>query len=184
MIPICCAFLMGCGEDPMPKPKGYLRLDYPRASYKKSKANLPFTFQRNTLAQRIKAIKKINRSYGAELNYPSLKATLYLTYMPINNNLDSLLRDAQNLTQKHTVKADAILSKEFINENTNAYGMFYEVEGDAASQAQFYLTDSTSHFLTGALYFYAQPNYDSLYPASEYLKKDIVHFMETLNWND
>jgi len=64
----------------------------------------------------------------------------------------------------------------------NTSGNFYEVEGDAASQAQFYLTDSTSHFLTGAIYFEAKPNYDSILPAADYLKRDIRHLMETLKW--
>ncbi|PAM93548.1 gliding motility lipoprotein GldD, partial [Flavobacterium sp. IR1] len=62
------------------------------------------------------------------------------------------------------------------------YGMFYEVSGDAASQAQFYLTDSVSHFMTGSVYFRAQPNYDSILPAATYLKNDMRHLMETVNW--
>jgi gliding motility-associated lipoprotein GldD len=98
--------------------------------------------------------------------------------------LDSLLLDAQNLTQKHTIKADEISSNLFENNNAKVYGMFYEVGGDAASQAQFYATDSTKHFLSGSLYFYTKPNYDSIYPASEYLKKDMRHLMETLEWTD
>ena len=60
--------------------------------------------------------------------------------------------------------------------------MFYEVGGNAASQSQFYLTDSTEHFLTGSLYFYAKPNYDSILPAAKYLEKDIRHIMETVKW--
>ena len=61
--------------------------------------------------------------------------------------------------------------------------MLYEVGGNAASQSQFYLTDSTNHFVTGSVYFFSKPNYDSIYPASEYLKKDIRHLMESLRWN-
>ena len=60
--------------------------------------------------------------------------------------------------------------------------MFYEVTGNAASQAQFYVTDSTSHFVTGSLYFYAKPNYDSIYPAANYLEKDIRRIMESMEW--
>ena len=59
---------------------------------------------------------------------------------------------------------------------------FYEVGGNAASQSQFYVTDSTEHFLTGSLYFYAKPNYDSILPAAKYLEKDIKHIMETVKW--
>jgi gliding motility-associated lipoprotein GldD len=60
--------------------------------------------------------------------------------------------------------------------------MFYEVQGNAASQAQFYVTDSTDHFVTGSLYFLARPNYDSIYPAAIYLQQDIRKIMESLKW--
>ena len=114
-----------------------------------------------------------------------MKATIYLTYQKVeNNNLDSLLRDAQNLTQKHTIKADEIASNLFENKDSKAYGMLYEIGGDAASQSQFYLTDSLNHFISGSLYFYAKPNYDSIYPASEYLKRDIKRLMESLKWKE
>ena len=82
------------------------------------------------------------------------------------------------------VKADQIDPKEFINDKEKVYGMFYEVMGNAASQSQFYATDSLSHFVTGSLYFYAKPNYDSIYPAAIYLQKDIRRIMESLEWKN
>ena len=60
--------------------------------------------------------------------------------------------------------------------------MFYEVDGNAASQSQFYVTDSTKHFLTGSIYFNAKPNFDSIHPAAFYLKNDIRKIMETIRW--
>lgn len=175
-------FFMSCGEDPLPKPKGYLRLEYPDATYKITNTPLPFTFEKNEIAQPISSIKTTDKAYGVDVEYPSMKGTIYLTYKNVNNNLDSLLRDAQNLTQKHTIKADEILPQEFVNSENNVYGMLYEIGGDAASQSQFYVTDSINHFLSGSLYFYAKPNYDSIYPAAEYLKKDIRRIMETVRW--
>ena len=102
----------------------------------------------------------------------------------MNNNLEELLRDAQKLSYEHVVKADNITEQPFINKKDRVYGMFYEVSGDAASQAQFYVTDSTLHFVTGSLYFRAKPNYDSIYPAAIYLQKDIRRIMESLRWNE
>ena len=46
----------------------------------------------------------------------------------------------------------------------------------------FYLTDSTSNFLYGALYFDARPNADSLAPVTERLRTDVRHFAATLAW--
>jgi gliding motility-associated lipoprotein GldD len=47
---------------------------------------------------------------------------------------------------------------------------------------QFYVTDSINHFLSGALYFSSQPNYDSILPAIDYLRSDVRKLLETLRW--
>ncbi|TCK67615.1 protein involved in gliding motility GldD [Winogradskyella wandonensis] len=187
LIPIFSLFLFGCGEDTLPKPSAYLRLEYPTPNYKRVDIPVPFSFEKNVLAKPISKIKQSDNgnSISVDVEYPSLKGTVYLTYKKVKeNNLKDLLRDAQNLTQKHTQKADEIISNEFINENKDVYGMFYEVGGNAASQSQFYATDSINHFLSGSLYFYAKPNYDSIYPAAIYLKNDIKRVMESLEWKD
>jgi len=187
VIPILAVACFSCGNDPLPKPKAMLRLDYEVPKYSKVDVRLPFTFEKNELAEKIKNIKLdgINNSTGVNINYPNMKGTIYLTYKKVNDsNLTTLLRDAQTLTQKHTIKADEIESVLYENPKENVYGMFYEVGGNAASQSQFYVTDSTKHFLTGSLYFYAKPNYDSILPAATYLKNDIKHIMETIEWKE
>lgn len=174
-----------CGKDPLPKPKAMLRLEYSKPAYKKIDVRLPFTFEKNALADNISNIKLngITNTIGLDINYPKMKGTIYLTYRKVTKtNLDTLLRDAQNLTQKHTMKADEIEAIVYENPMQNVFGMFYEVGGNAASQSQFYVTDSINHFLNGSLYFYAKPNYDSIYPAADYLKNDIKHIMETVEW--
>ncbi|WP_033959828.1 gliding motility lipoprotein GldD [Psychroserpens jangbogonensis] len=178
---------IACGSDPIPKPKAMLRLEYPQPTYKKVGLPLPFTFEKNELAAPISKIKLdgVNNIYGVDINYPKLKGTVYLTYKKVkDNNLTDLLRDAQNLTQKHTMKADEIEGDIYENPENNVFGMFYEVGGNAASQSQFYVTDSINHFLVGSLYFYAKPNYDSIYPAAVYLKNDIKHIMESIEWKN
>ena len=89
-----------------------------------------------------------------------MKATVYMTYQNVNeNNLDSLLRDAQKLAYDHAVKAESIPEQPFVNPDENVYGMFYMINGNAATQAEFYITDSLHHFITGALYFEAKPKF-------------------------
>ncbi|MFK7832873.1 MAG: gliding motility lipoprotein GldD [Winogradskyella sp.] len=185
ILPILSVLMLSCGDDPLPKPKGYLRLEYPSPVYTKAPVPLPFSFEKNQLSERIKSVTSSADMKGVNINYPSLKATIYLTYKEVKDgNLNDLLRDAQNLTQKHTIKADEIFNIPFENKEAKVYGMLYEIGGDAASQSQFYVTDSINHFLSGSLYFYAKPNYDSIYPASEYLKKDIKRIMETVRWQE
>ena len=111
-----------------------------------------------------------------------MKATIYLTHKPVNNDIDKLLRDAQTLTYNHVVKADDIVEQPFINNKKKVYGMFYEVGGNAATNAQFYVTDSTKNFIVGSVYFYAKPNFDSILPAANYLKEDMRRILETLEW--
>lgn len=181
------SLLTACGSDPNPKPKGFLRLEYPEAQYKHEDLNVPFTFETNLFSEnvKVKEIQAPTESFGINIEYPKLKGTIYLTYKSIDNNekyLINFLRDAQNFTQEHTKKADEIVEQPFEDEKRKAYGMLYEVGGNAASQSQFYVTDSINHFLVGSLYFYAKPNYDSILPAANYLQKDIRRIMETIEW--
>ena len=176
-----------CGEDYVPKPKAYLRLDYPKANYVDTNLDLPFSFQKNLLATHVvsKELKASTKSYGINLEYPSLKGTIFLTYKAVENdkkNLTDFLKDAQKFTLEHTQKADEIPAYPYESKERKVYGLLSEVKGNVASPAQFYVTDSVNHFLTGSLYFYAKPNYDSILPAANYLQKDIRHIMETIKW--
>ncbi|WP_029033990.1 gliding motility lipoprotein GldD [Salinimicrobium terrae] len=178
---IFLAGLISCEDEVQPKPGAYLALEYPEALYSSfSKEDCPYQFEKNIEAE-VEPSRAGNECW-INLEYPELKGTIFITYQPVRNNLDSLLTDAQKLPLQHTIKADAIEGSIYTNEFNRAYGMFYQVEGNAASQAQFYLTDSTSHFLTGSVYFQAQPNFDSILPAAAYLKEDIKHLMETVQW--
>jgi gliding motility-associated lipoprotein GldD len=162
----------------LPKPSGQLALDFPKGNYVNSDhMNCPFSFEVNQLAR---VLSKSDCSMKIE--YPGMDATVYLNYRPVQNNLRQLLLDGQKLSYEHNQKADVIADFPFVNKLNNTYGMMYEIEGDAASNAQFYVTDSTKHFLTASLYFYTQPNYDSILPAVDYVKSDMVKMMETLEW--
>lgn len=101
--------MLSCGNDPLPKPKAMLRLEYPQPDYKNVDVSLPFTFDKNQLAKKISSIKvdSANNMYGIDIDYPTLKGTIYLTYKRVNSQqqLMNYLRDAQNLTQKHVIKS-------------------------------------------------------------------------------
>ena len=84
----------------------------------------------------------------------------------------------------HDKKADYIQDFHFNDYNRKVFAALYNVAGDAASAYQFYATDSQKHYIRGALYFETTPNADSLKPLNEFLKQDIVHILETLNWSN
>jgi gliding motility-associated lipoprotein GldD len=179
------ALFVSCGSDPIPKPKAFLRLDYPKPQYQEVNMNLPFVFEKNNLSNSIGRVRVSSdqNTLGLEIVYPTLNSTLFLTYKKIDeNSLKSHLIDAQSITQAHAKKADGITEQPFVDFEDRVFGSLYEVVGNAASQSQFYVTDSLNHFLAGSLYFYTKPNYDSILPAANYLKKDMQHIMETLKW--
>ncbi|MEE3034498.1 MAG: gliding motility lipoprotein GldD [Bacteroidota bacterium] len=172
-------FFLACQDMSMPKPNAMLRLKYPTPNYKMISEDFPFTFEYNSLAK----IKRGSKE-APNIEYELMDATLYLSYLSVSNNLDSLLNDAYKLPAKHMIKADEIPEKIFLNHQNNVYGALFSVVGDAASQIQFFLTDSTQNFLMGSLYFYSRPNYDSIMPAAKYIERDVVHLMETVQWNN
>lgn len=171
-----------CEDEQQPKPKGFLNLEYPETEYEVLDGDCPYSFEKNVHAEAFTPAG--GQQCALNLEYDLLNGTIFITYQPVRNNLDSLLMDAQKLPLQHTIKADAIEGDTYLNPLNRTYGMFYEVSGDAASQAQFYLTDSVNHFLTGSVYFEAKPNFDSILPAADYLKNDIRHLMETVRWTE
>lgn len=173
-----CLLFTSCKEDVLPKPRAALRLEYPKPELAELETD-NFRFEYNDRA-RLKGMKKSSLT----LEYPLMKGEIFINYKKVEGNIEKLLSDAQKFSYEHSVKADGISEQPFVNEADKVYGMFYEVSGNAASQAQFYVTDSTEHFVTGSLYFFTKPNYDSIYPAAAYLQNDIRGIMETLRWKE
>lgn len=171
-----CGLFISCG-DTQPKPNSYLRLEYPEATYERTSTDCTFTYDKNTLAS-----IQDNEGCQFKIVYPGMSASIYMDYKPIENNLMHLLEDAQKLTYNHTIKAEEIIEHPFVNPDKKVYGMFYNVTGDAATNIQFYATDSVKNFVVGTLYFYTKPNYDSIYPATKYVEKDMIRLMESIEW--
>ena len=170
--------VISCKDEVLPKPSSYLRLDYPEAEYVNFKNEAsPYLFEMNS-----EAVIKAGKNHDYTITYPKMKATIYLTYKPVRNDLNKLLRDAQKLTYEHVIKADNILEQPYLNPDKKVYGMFYRVNGNAATNSQFYATDSTKHFVTASVYFYAKPNFDSIMPAASYVQNDMQRLLETMNW--
>lgn len=177
LIVFSLVFFASCGDEVIVKPAAKLRLQYPISNYKKVQLNCPFEFEKNEYSTLV-----LKNNCNINLEYPKMKATVYLTYQRVDANIEALLADAQKLTYDHTIKANEIFEQPRVDSLQKVYGMFYMINGDAATQSQFYVTDSTRHFLTGSLYFDAKPNYDSIYPAVVYIRDDIRRIMESVQW--
>ena len=170
--------LTSCKQRFNPKPNGYIRIDF------ENKIDSLFNVKECGFSFRTANyfILKSKNTCWLDLKYPKHNATIHLTYKRINNNLFQLLEESRNMVYKHTIKADAINEKIYLNKNRKIYGTLYDITGASASSIQFHVTDSINNFIRGALYLYADPNPDSLRPVINYLREDIVKIMETLNW--
>jgi gliding motility-associated lipoprotein GldD len=174
-----------CQRDYLPKPLGYNRLDLPETSYQQITDTLPYTFEYNVHARVLDDTSRISERYWIEIYYPTLKANIHLTYKALKNNdklLKEYLEDAYRLTSKHQIKAYAINEVITITPRGKT-AVIAELEGEVPSQFQFTITDSTHNFIRGALYFETKVANDSLAPAIEFMKKDIMHLINTLEWN-
>jgi gliding motility-associated lipoprotein GldD len=170
-------FISSCTKDVLPKPKAQLRLEYKNPNYKLHSTNCKYQFEisENTIAT-------TKQNCWMNIDYPELNASINLTYRPVENNLKEMFLEAEKLTFNHAIKADGISSIPYIHDSKKVYGAIFEVTGNAASPIQFHVTDSIDNFITGAVYFNVQPNYDSIKPAINYIHKDIIHLIETLEW--
>lgn len=176
--------VVGCGSpDTTPKPYAYHRIELVEKSYQLTTAQLPFAFEMPASAVLNKP-KPIEEPYWINIDYPDLQATIYLSYLKVDGpaSLGKYIDESQRMTFKHTVKASSIEEILIKKEAQRVFGLFYKVGGNAASNSQFYLTDSTNHFVRGAMYFNTAPRADSLAPVVEYVIQDIEHLLTTFSW--
>lgn len=177
--------IVSCEQNHSPKPRGYFRIDLPQRTYIDLDTTFPFSFKYSNYMRITKDSHSPNEKYWINLVADDFDATLHLSYKVVEGNLSKYLEDSHTLVTKHIPKADAIYDNLIVDRNRNVFGLTYKIVGSgAASPYQFFLTDSSSHFLRGALYFNSLPNNDSLQPVIDFVIEDIEYIIETLTWND
>jgi gliding motility-associated lipoprotein GldD len=192
----CFVFVMVCMicscvyDDYQPKPRGYSRVTLPKHAYTTFSENgFPYLFEYPVYGKPVKDTvffdKKPENPYWMNIEFEQFNAKIYLTYKIMNGKQDlgRLIEDAYKMTNAHEKKADFIDDPTFHNDTTNVHGVFFDVGGNTASALQFFATDSQHHFLRGALYFNVTPNADSLRPANQFMREDVVHLIKTLKWS-
>ena len=171
-------------EDPVyPKPRAFHRIDLANATYKQYKTSCPFTFEYNHLAKLDYTRIPKEATCWFNLHYPQLKSRVHFSYHEITR--DSLMRvteDARRMAMEHIPKAQDIREDLIIDTVADVYGVIYDFEGSTATNMQFFITDSSNHFIRAAMYFEVAPNPDSIAPVEAYIKKDMYRFIETFSW--
>jgi gliding motility-associated lipoprotein GldD len=194
LLMVCCLpfFFLGCGEDiPLvPKPRSYPRVDYPDRAYQPLAADYcTFTFQRPASTTVVQETNFFDQApadpcwFDLQLA-PALNGSLHFSYYPVENyaQWEELRDEAFELVGVHNQRASDIEEIVIHRNEADVHGVAFDIAGPAASPFQFFLTDTTNHFLRGALYFDTRVNPDSLAPVVEYVKEDIFRIIETLEW--
>jgi gliding motility-associated lipoprotein GldD len=196
--------IFSCNSSYTSRPRGYFKIDFPKREYVKfEKADFPFSFEYPAYANIVRDSTMLacpDDKYWFNLEFPSLNGKIYISYKSIGgqscfkikkdgkyldstgtNVYDKLVADAYKITFKNNVKAYAI-EDSVIHSPNGISGIYFHVSGNVATESQFFLTDTTHHFLRGALYFDATPNEDSIRPVNEFIRTDLMHLINTFKW--
>lgn len=166
-----------------PKPRGYFRIDFPEKEYAKLDSMDFYSFEYSVYSKITPDHFSPQEKNWVNIEYPSHKGTIHISYKTVNNNLNEYLEDSYSMMTKHISRAMGIRDSIIINPDRKVYGLVYFLEGEGvASPLQFYVTDSVKHFMRGSLYFNVRTNNDSLAPVINYITDDIRHLIETLEW--
>jgi gliding motility-associated lipoprotein GldD len=184
--PLVLLSMAACESNWLPKPTGYNKIDLPKHSYDRLVGDYPYSFDLSKASQIEADSFNLAEKDWINLSYPDFGAKVHLTYKKIGSggaDFATLSNDAFKLTSKHQIKAYGI--EEGILVTPNGYtAVVAELTGEVPTQFQFFVTDSTSHFLRGALYFNTAMKNDSLAPVIEFIKIDITHLMNSVKFKN
>ncbi|MBN2521376.1 MAG: gliding motility lipoprotein GldD [Bacteroidales bacterium] len=181
---IITIFFSNCKKQYTPKPRGYMRIDFPEKEFQLFDSTYPYKFEYPKYGEIIAIGNENKEPFWIDIHFKKFNGRIHISYKNINNNLLELTEDSRTFVYKHTIKANSIEEIPIKKDSLNVYGIFYDIKGNAASSVQFFLTDSLNNFLRGSLYFYNQPNIDSMAPIINFIKKDIEHLIETFAWKN
>jgi gliding motility-associated lipoprotein GldD len=166
-----------------PKPKSYIRIDFPEKKYYLVNDFCPFSFEIPEYSAWSKSFRKKD-DCSKTIIFPNFKAEILCDYLILENNLSELSESFRKMVYEHSFKSSAIIERVWVNESTNVYGIAYEIKGNTALNYAFTVTDSSKNFFSGQLLFQTSPNYDSLKPSIEFIKNDIEAMIASFQWRD
>lgn len=176
--------IYSCTSHYSPKPRGYFRIEFPEKEYQPLSSSCPFIFSMPTYASMEPDGSADAQSCWTDIWFKEFNARIHLSYIPIENraHFNELVEDARTFAFKHTIKATAIDQQRINRPADRVFGLLYDISGNTASNIQFFVTDSTHHYLRGALYFNEKPRLDSIQPVLEFIRRDIDTIIHSIRW--
>lgn len=202
------AFFFSCNSPYVSKKRGYFKIDLPERGYQKfEREGFPYSFEYPVYAQIMQDTtyfeSNLEDPYWINIDFPKFGGRVFLSYKKVGgkalykvkmpdgrykdslgvNEFDRMVEDAFTLTNKNDVVSTSIKDS-LIHTPNNISGVFFKVGGNAATAKQFFLSDTTTNFIRGALYFDSSPNADSLRPVQDFLQADLEHIINTFKWHN
>lgn len=171
--------------NPVPKPSTFLRTEFPEHTYRPYLSPQNFSFSLADLYMP-KTFEQAKSNYSVqEIDLGPINGTLFLYYLRLSSkdSLSEIINFANDKVDEHKIMADKIDFEQIIEPQKSVFGTFFELKGNVATNFQFYLTDSSQHFLRGEILLNCRPNYDSLRPTLQYLKTDLQTLIKSFKWN-
>ena len=186
---VLLAFLIliayACKEPaPVPKPPTYLNINFPDHSYSYVKGDCPYEFKLASIYKQKTIYNSKLKSCKQKIDLGPLNGSLSLYYISLESkdSLPKIINFSNDLVDEHKIKADKINFQQIIDKKNKVFGTFFELQGNVATNFQFYLTDSSQHFVRGEVLLNCRPNYDSLRPVLNYLKIDLLELVHNFKW--
>ena len=180
--------LQACNSPYPHRKKGYFNIEFPEKQYQTfDQPGYPYTFEYPVYSTIIKDTTFFGdkaEDWWINIDVPRFGGRIYISYKKISSKyqIDTLAEDAYKMAHKQHVEVSTFIGDSLMKTPNGVEGMYYSLQGNTATANQFFLTDSTRHFLRGALYFNATPNEDSLSIVNNFLKQDLFHLINTLKW--
>lgn len=180
ILPLAFIVIYASCDDAYPRQKGYVRITIPESEYRDfNQCSFSTLISTDALVKQIP-----NKDCWFRISYPSLKADLHFSYVEINNNFADLVNSVHEIKDRHNQVATYIPEEAIFNSDSSANGISFKIQGKkAASPLNFYLTDSTKHFVTASLYFNHSPNNDSIQPIIKHILNDVDTMVYNWKWN-
>jgi gliding motility-associated lipoprotein GldD len=98
-----------CSETPIPRPKGYQRIEIPEASFSQIDLDCGLSLEKPQYSS-VELIKteKSGDACWFNLKFDRFNARLHCTQVEVHDNLYDLMEDAQDMVFSHDIKANGI----------------------------------------------------------------------------
>jgi gliding motility-associated lipoprotein GldD len=186
IVAVAACFASCDDDDPVyaPRPRGYMRISFPEKRYRVYDSICPYAFEIPIYSRMRQDLHTKSEPCWMNLEFPRFRATVHISYKPVKGNVDKYIEDSHDFANRHQIKSTGVDETVIVLDSARVYGLLFDISGNTASSLQFYLTDSTRHFLRGALYFNSVPNADSLKIVVDFLRTDILRLIRTARWKD